>query len=156
MTTPSADPGITPDCVFCDIMAGTVPATVVYEDARCIVFMDARPVTLGHVLVVPREHVASFHEVDSDTAAHMMRVAHRMDQALRASAHRCEGVYVLMWDGVGAGQEVFHVHMHVFPAYRNDGFGLQFPPGFGRKPAREELEDAAGLVRAGLASLPPE
>lgn len=141
------------ECVFCDIIAGKAPATVVYLDDKCIAFMDIRPVTRGHVIVVPLEHAASLSEIEADSAAHMMRVAHRLDIALRASAHRCEGVYLLMWDGVGAGQEVFHVHLHVVPAYRNDGFGLQFPPGFGRTPARDELEDSAALIRTALRSV---
>ena len=141
-------------CVFCEIIAGNAPATVVHRDEKCIAFMDIRPVTRGHVIVLPLNHAASLSDVDSDTAAHMMRVAHRVDIALRASAHRCEGVYLLMWDGVGAGQEVFHVHLHVIPAYRNDGFGLQFPPGFGRHPARDELEDSAALIRVALAATP--
>ena len=137
-----------PECVFCEIIAGNAPATVVHLDDKCIAFMDIRPVTRGHMIVLPLEHASSFSDIGAETAAHMMRVAHRLDIALRASAHRCEGVYLLMWDGVGAGQEVFHVHLHVFPAYRNDGFGLQFPPGFGRLPARDELEDSAALIRA--------
>jgi histidine triad (HIT) family protein len=139
-----------PECVFCDILAGQSPASIVYRDERCAAFMDVRPLTAGHLLVVPIEHASAFPDVDPETAAHMMRVAHRLDAALRASALRCEGVYLIMADGVAAGQEVFHVHLHVFPAYRNDGFGLTLPPGFGRLPPRSELDDGAALIRAAL------
>jgi histidine triad (HIT) family protein len=144
------------DCVFCQIIAGDSPVTLVHEGERCVAFMDIRPLTTGHVLVVARKHAESFPDVDSDTAAEMMRVAHRLDAAMRESGLRCEGVNMIMADGVAAGQEVLHVHMHVFPAYRNDGFALKFPPEFGRLPQREELEDAANLIRKALAGPAPE
>ncbi|MDB4874646.1 MAG: hypothetical protein JWM41_1092 [Gemmatimonadetes bacterium] len=138
------------DCVFCQIIAGELPVTWIHQGERCVAFMDIRPLTTGHVLVVAKEHAESFPDVSSDTAAEMMRVAHELDGALRASGLRCEGVNMLLADGVAAGQEVLHVHMHVFPAYRNDGFALKFPPEFGRLPQRPELEDAANLIRSAL------
>jgi histidine triad (HIT) family protein len=139
----------TSECVFCDILAGRSPASFVHRDARCAAFMDIRPVNAGHLLVVPTRHAALLGELDADTSAHLMRVAHRLTAALRASGLRCEGVNLLLADGEAAMQEVFHVHLHVFPRFRGDGFGLRFGPGFGLRP-RAALEAAAERVRAAL------
>lgn len=138
------------DCVFCKLLDGSLAASWVYRDELCAAFMDVRPLTAGHLLIIPVQHAGSLTEVKVETAAQMMRVAHRLDRALRESGIRCEGVNLIIADGVAAGQEVFHVHMHVFPAYRNDGFGLQFPSGFGRIPPRAELDAAAALIQSAL------
>jgi histidine triad (HIT) family protein len=60
---------------------------------------------------------------------------------------RCEGVNLFLADGEAAMQEVFHSHLHVFPRYRGDGFGLKFPPGYADKPGREELDAIAEKIR---------
>jgi histidine triad (HIT) family protein len=84
-----------------------------------------------------------------------MRVAHRMAAALRASggAIRCEGVNLFLADGAAAMQEVFHVHLHVFPRWRGDGFGLRFGPHYAVRP-RAELDAAAASLRAALDPTP--
>ena len=80
----------------------------------------------------------------------MFQVAQRLAAALRASGLRCEGVNLRLADGEVAGQEVFHVHLHVVPRHAGDGFGLTFAPGYFEKPARTALEQAATSVRAAL------
>jgi len=77
-----------------------------------------------------------------------MRVAHRLAAALRASDVRCEGVNLFLADGEAAMQEVFHVHLHVFPRYVGDGFGLRFGPDYKARPPREELDRIAAQLRA--------
>jgi histidine triad (HIT) family protein len=111
--------------------------------------MDIQPVNPGHLLVVPARHGAHLADIDGDTAAHLMRVGHRLAAALRASGERCEGVNLFLADGEAAMQEVFHVHLHVLPRFRGDGFGLRFPPEYRtRRPAREELDRVAAELRA--------
>ena len=139
------------DCIFCRIVAGEAPASVVHRDERCLAFMDIRPVNPGHLLVVPLRHAPHLADTDGETAAHLMRVAHRLAAALRASGLRCEGVNLFLADGAAAMQEVFHVHLHVFPRFRGDGFGLRFGPHYTVRP-RAELDGAAAAVRAALGS----
>jgi histidine triad (HIT) family protein len=79
----------------------------------------------------------------------MMRLAQRFVGALRASGIRCEGVNLFLADGEAAMQEVFHYHLHVFPRYRNDGFGLRFGPDYVVRD-RGELETTAAQIRAAL------
>ena len=136
-------------CIFCRIITGEMPASVVHRDERCLAFMDIRPVNPGHLLVVPVRHAPHLADTDAETAAHLMRVAHRMAAALRASGLRCEGVSLALADGAAAGQEVFHVHLHVFPRWRGDGFGLRFGPDYVVR-SRPELDAAADAIRAAL------
>ena len=79
-----------------------------------------------------------------------MQVGQRIALALRGSGLPCEGVCLYLVDGVAAGQEVLHVHLHVFPRYAGDGFGLRLPPDYGRPVTRGELDRAAAQIRRAL------
>ena len=138
------------DCVFCRILEGRQPGTFVYRDERCAAFMDIQPVNPGHLLVVPARHAAHLAELDAHTAGQMMQVAQRLAAALRASGLRCEGVNLLLADGAAAMQEVFHAHLHVFPRFAGDGFGLRFGPHYRERPPRAALEEAAAGIRGAL------
>lgn len=132
------------ECIFCRILDGQLPASFVYRDDRCAAFMDIQPVNPGHLLVVPVRHAAHLANIDSNAAADLMRVGHTAAAALRASDLRCEGVNLFLADGAAAMQEVFHVHLHVFPRFRGDGFGLKFSPEYyTRRPERSQLDDTA-------------
>jgi histidine triad (HIT) family protein len=144
--TASPDP-----CLFCRILAGELPASFVYRDERCAAFMDIQPVNPGHLLVVPTRHGVYLADIDAESAAHLMRVAHRLVAAVRSSELRCEGVNLFLADGEAAMQEIFHVHLHVFPRYRGDGFGLTFGPGYATRPPRAELDRIAATLRAIIA-----
>jgi histidine triad (HIT) family protein len=139
------------DCVFCQIVAGTAPASVVYSDERVLAFMDVLPVNPGHVLVIPKAHAARLSELEEVTGAQIFRVALRVSKGLARSSVRCEGVTLLLADGEAAFQEVPHVHLHVVPRFKGDGFGLKFGPKYGRRPERKELEAIAGSIRGALA-----
>lgn len=108
--------------------------------------MDIQPVIPGHMLVVPRAHAAFLSDLDPEDGAQLFRVAQLATAALHNSTLRCEGVNFLLADGEAAGQEVFHVHLHVLPRFADDGFGLRFPPGYSIRP-RAELEQAASVLR---------
>lgn len=112
--------------------------------------MDIQPVNTGHVLVIPNTHTAYLADLEEQIGAHLFRVAQRIAGALRRSGIKCEGVNLYLADGEAAGQEVFHVHLHVFPRYKGDGFGLRFGPSYGIKPERNELEARAEEIRKEL------
>ena len=134
-------------CVFCEIVAGRVESSRVYEDEHVIAFMDIQPVTQGHVLVVPRSHAEGLEALDEDLGAHVFRAGHRLARALRRSGLPCEGVNLFLADGEAAFQEVFHVHLHVLPRTAGDGFRIEAA---WRHPSRSELDLAAEKVREGL------
>jgi histidine triad (HIT) family protein len=137
-------------CFFCDIVAGEAEASVAYADDRAIAFMDLGAVTPGHVLVVPRLHAAGLEDLDEDTSTHVWRIGHRIARALRRSGLRCEGVNVFLADGEAAFQEIFHLHLHVFPRFRGDSFRIDAD---WATRARHLLDEEARCVRGGLVAL---
>jgi diadenosine tetraphosphate (Ap4A) HIT family hydrolase len=136
----------TRDCLFCVLAAGAGEASIVNEDSRTITLMDIQPVTEGHMLVIPRAHAANLADLEPEDGAHVFRVAQAAAASLRSSGLRCEGVNFFLADGEAAGQEIFHVHMHVFPRYAGDDFGLRLPPDYAVRP-RSELDSAAATLR---------
>ncbi len=137
-------------CIFCDILANKLPSSLVYCDDLCSAFMDIQPVNPGHVLVIPNKHAASLADLDEDTGAHMFRVAQRIAAALRKSGVKCEGVNLFIADGEAAGQDVFHVHLHIFPRFSGDGFGFTFGPTYTVKTSRQSLDEWAEKIRSVL------
>jgi histidine triad (HIT) family protein len=116
-----------PDCIFCKIVAGELPATIVGEDERTISFMDIAPATRGHALVIPREHSADLLGIEAEDLAAVglaaQRLAKRAKQRLGA-----DGVNLLNACGAVAFQSVFHFHMHVIPRYEGDSLRLPWVP----------------------------
>ena len=133
-----------PDCVFCQIVSGEAPASVAYQDEFVVAFLDIRPVTPGHLLVVPRGHVVGLADLPAAIGAHLFRVAQQLASALRRSGLRCEGVNLFLADGAAAFQKVFHVHLHVLPRWPGDGFALRMKLG---TPSRSELNETAASIR---------
>ncbi|MBK7580635.1 MAG: histidine triad nucleotide-binding protein [Myxococcales bacterium] len=110
-------------CLFCKIAAGEIPATLVHEDPRALAFRDINPVAPTHVLVIPRTHISTINDVEPEHEAdmgHLFRVAAIVakSEGLAESGYR-----VVMNCGAGAGQSVFHVHLHVI-----GGRALGWPP----------------------------
>ncbi|MFE3442290.1 HIT family protein [Nocardia sp. NPDC059180] len=136
-----------PYTIFADIIAGREPASRVYEDDDVIAFMDIRPLTPGHLLVVPKVAARSLEELDPEIGGKLFRVAQMLAAALRTSEVGCEGVNFFLADGVTAGQEVFHVHLQVIPRTIGDGFGLKARP---TTPHRADLDYLAGAIRGAL------
>ena len=134
-------------CIFCDILSGLAPATFVHRDELCVAFMDIHPVNPGHVLVVPNSHASLLSELDEASAGRMLQVAQRVDIAIRASGLKCEGVNLFLADGRAAGQDVFHVHLHVIPRFSGDGHHLRFSPAYYTPTPIPELQMNADLIR---------
>jgi histidine triad (HIT) family protein len=139
------------ECIICKLLEGSHPCSFIYRDDYCAAFMDIQPINPGHFLVVPNEHAPGLEDLDAETAAHLMRIAHRLAAALRASGLRCEGVNLFLADGEAAMQDIFHVHLHVFPRYQGDGFGVRFGPNYVKRP-RIELDQTADKIRQALGS----
>jgi len=101
------------DCLFCRIVAGEIPADIVYQDERAVAFRDVNPVAPVHVLVVPRKHIRGVDDVsaeDEALAGHLLRVAAEVAsrEEVQATGFRC-----VVNVGGDAGQSVSHLHVHV-------------------------------------------
>jgi len=112
--------------------------------------MDIQPVNPGHVLVVPTRHASFLEELDEEAGARMFVTAQRIARALKYSGLKCEGINFFLADGQAAGQEVFHVHLHVVPRYPGDGFGLRFGPEYGHRPSRTDLDAQVVKIQRAL------
>jgi histidine triad (HIT) family protein len=138
------------NCIFCDILKGTLSASIIYSDEKVTALMDIQPVNPGHVLVIPNTHAAYLSDLDQETGGHLFKTAMRIADAIRRTNIKCEGVNLFLADGKVAGQEVFHVHLHVIPRFVDDGFGLKFGPNYGLRPSREELDKHADKIRKAM------
>lgn len=105
--------------VFEHIIAGDLPASFVHVDEVCVAFMDINPMSPGHVLIVPRQPVATLAELDGVTRQHLFELAVRIGLAQQRALGSL-AQHVLVNDGKAASQSVPHVHVHVVPRYRND------------------------------------
>jgi histidine triad (HIT) family protein len=135
-----------PDCIFCKIVAGELPATIVDEDERTIAFMDINPATRGHVLVIPRKHAADLLSIDAQELAAVSIAAQRL--AMRAKERLdADGINVINSCGAAAWQTVFHFHLHVIPRYETDPLRLPWTPVPG-----DPTDIAAAAATIGLVS----
>ena len=109
------------DCIFCKIAAGEIPADIVYQDDKVVVFRDINPKARVHLLLIPREHISSLNELDPEhdaLMAHSLRLLPKLaeDQDLDA------GYRTIINTGRGGGQEVFHLHIHLLGGENLPGF----------------------------------
>jgi histidine triad (HIT) family protein len=108
------------DCIFCKIISGEIPAEKIYENGRVVVFLDIRPVNLGHALIVPREHHDIFLNTPLEAIDDIMRVAQKIASAI-AEAVGADGFNLTLNNGAAAGQAIFHTHFHIIPRFMGDG-----------------------------------
>jgi histidine triad (HIT) family protein len=124
------------DCLFCRIVAGSLPSTRVYEDDRAIAILDIFPASRGHALVMPRAHSTDLH----DTAqADLFACAAASQTVARMAIDRlgADGVSILQSNGPAAWQTVFHYHVHVIPRYEGDPLRLPWTPPASPVPVEE-------------------
>jgi len=115
------------DCLFCRIVAGELPATIVDEGERTLAFMDINPATRGHALVIPRAHAQDLHEIGPAELQACVATAQRLAERMRARLG-ADGVNLINSCGAAAWQTVFHFHLHVVPRYVGDPLELPWVP----------------------------
>ena len=115
----------TDTCLFCRIVSGELPATIVYEDDNSVAFLDHRPLFPGHALLVPREHVETLGELPTKIVGPYFEAAQLLSRAVE-SAMEAEGTFVAMNNRVS--QSVPHLHIHIVPRRKKDGLKGFFWP----------------------------
>jgi histidine triad (HIT) family protein len=136
-----------PDCLFCKIVAGEIPATVVASDERTVTFMDINPATRGHALVVPRAHARDLLEIDPEDLAAVAQAGQRLAQVAKG-ALEADGINLINSCGAAAWQTVFHFHLHVIPRYEGDPLRLPWVPGSGDL---EKIAETGNQLKENLA-----
>ena len=111
------------DCLFCEIIKGNIPSNKVYEDDLVLVFLDINPNTNGHMLIVPKKHVVTVNDIDSNLTSHILEVEKKMYKLLKEKLN-IEGMTIVQNNDLG--QEVKHYHVHLIPRYKDDCWKMAF------------------------------
>ena len=112
------------DCLFCNIAKGNIPADVIYENDAVLAFRDINPQAPLHALVIPRTHIATINDIERDHAADIGELYLAAARIAREEGVADDGYRVVMNCNAGAGQTVFHLHLHVL-----GGRQMTWPPG---------------------------
>jgi histidine triad (HIT) family protein len=115
------------DCLFCGIVAGSIPSETIDSDERTVAFLDINPATAGHALVVPREHSADLLEIGTEDLTAVTLAAQRLSKRMK-DVLGADGINLINACGAAAWQTVFHFHIHVVPRYEDDPLKLPWIP----------------------------
>ena len=127
------------DCIFCKIVAQTIPCHKLYEDQDVLAFLDVGPLSLGHTLVIPKGHWVTLDQVPDQVSASIGRVLPKLSKAIR-QATGINDFNILQNNGSLAHQAVGHVHFHIIPKTDDAGLGIDWPT------SKLESDKAAQLV----------
>ncbi len=131
------------DCIFCKIAKGEIPSHKVYEDDKVFAFLDIAPISLGHTLVVPKQHFENCVETSDEALADVMAAVRKIGRAA-LTVTGAEGFNVGINCGKVAGQVVMHTHVHVMPRFPDDGL-VHWPK---REVTKAEMDQtAAGMTK---------
>jgi len=130
-------------CEFCKIVRNEAPASRIYEDERVMAFLDIRPLNEGHTLVIPKKHYETIYNVPDEEIEHLFKVAKKVAVVVKKAVN-AEGITISQHNEKAAGQDIFHLHVHIIPRYEG-----QKLPRYEEIPEanREKLEAVAEKIR---------
>lgn len=136
-------------CIFCEIVAKKRSASIVYEDDNVMAFLDIKPMNEGHTLVIPKKHYETIYNVPEEEVVHLFRIVKRVTCAVKKGVN-AEGISITQHNERAAGQDIFHLHVHVIPRYEG-----QKLPRFEevQEASRERLDEVAGKIRQHIRKL---
>ena len=135
-----------PECIFCKLANGDIPTMKLYEDDDFAVIFDAGPATLGHALILPKEHYANIYEIDEEILAKAYKLAKKL-AIVMTEVFQADGFNLLQNNNEAAGQSVFHFHIHLIPRYKGDNAILPWKTG---EQDTEKLRAALEKIKAVL------
>jgi len=129
-------------CIFCKIARKQAPASIIYEDEAVMAFLDIRPLNEGHTLVITKKHYVDLFDIPEDQLNQVHKAAKHVSLAVK-KATNADGISIIQQNGRAAGQDIFHIHVHVVPRFEG-----QKLPGFGelRVVERTKLDDVARKI----------
>ena len=130
-------------CVFCRIVLRQARATIIYEDETVMAFLDIRPLSVGHSLVIPKNHYVDIFDIPGYDLSSVHKVTKQIAIAVKL-ATAAEGVSIIQQNGKAAGQDIFHLHVHVVPRFKG-----QKLPGFSelKEAPRAQLDDMGEKIK---------
>jgi len=133
-------------CVFCKIAHKQALSSVIYEDETVLAFLDIRPLTAGHSLVIPKAHYVDIFGIPQDLLCNVYKVSKKVAVAVKKTTE-ADGISIIQQNGTAAGQDIFHLHAHVVPRFEG-----QKLPGFGelKEVERAKLDGLAKKIKKHL------
>ena len=110
------------DCIFCKIVKGEITSFRIYEDEATLAFLDIKPATKGHALVIPKQHFENVFDISEDALQKVSLVAKKLSAKIKDGL-QADGIRLSQSNGRAAGQDIMHFHLHIIPRYENDGLG---------------------------------
>lgn len=135
---------ITPDNIFEKIISKEIPSYIVYEDDDTLAFLDNNPVNEGHTLVVPKEKYRNILDIPADVFSKVMKTAHMLSPIIKEAVD-ADGINIHINNEPQAGQEVFHLHVHIIPRFEQDGFKHWHG---NKEYSKEDFSDTQEKIRA--------
>jgi len=130
-------------CIFCKIVGKEAPSSIIYEDDSVLAFLDIRPLNLGHSLVIPKKHYVDIFDTPNDELSLVHIVAKLISKAVKEAAE-ADGISIIQQNGNAAGQDIFHLHVHVVPRFE----GQKLPRFSDLKQVdRAKLDEMAAKIR---------
>jgi histidine triad (HIT) family protein len=136
-------------CIFCKIVRKQAPASIIYEDESVMVFLDIRPLNLGHTLVIPKAHYVDIFDTPVNQLSKVHTVAKQVSAAIK-KATKADGISIIQQNSKAAGQDIFHFHVHVVPRFEG-----QKLPSFSalKEVERAKLDEMAKKIKKQLKNL---
>ena len=133
-------------CIFCQIVRKQAPSSIIYEDKTVMAFLDIRPINLGHTLVVPKAHFIDIFDIPENELCNVHKASKLISPAIK-KATKADGISIIQQNGKPAGQDIFHLHVHVVPRFE----GQKIPNFNDLKPVeRDKLDEMAKKIRQHL------
>ena len=133
-------------CIFCKIVRKQAPSSIIYEDKAVTAFLDIRPLNLGHALVVPKAHYIDIFDIPEKVLCNVHETSKLISPAIK-KATKADGISIIQQNGKSAGQDIFHLHVHVVPRFE----GQKIPRFNDLKPVeREKLDEMANKIKQHL------
>jgi histidine triad (HIT) family protein len=110
-------------CIFCKIVRKQAPSSIIYEDEAVMVFLDIRPLNMGHTLVIPKAHCVDIFDIPQNLLRKVHKIVKQVSLPIK-EATEADGISIIQQNGKAAGQDIFHIHVHVVPRYE----GQKLPP----------------------------
>ena len=103
-------------CIFCKIVVKQAPSSIIYEDETILVILDIRPLNMGHTLVIPKDHYVDIFDIPENVLSQIYKVTKLVSSAVK-KATNSDGISIIQQNGKAAGQDIFHIHVHVVPRF---------------------------------------
>jgi histidine triad (HIT) family protein len=133
-------------CIFCKIVQKQTPSSTIYEDEAVMVFVDIRPLNIGHTLIIPKAHFVDIFDIPYDLLSRVHKVSKQIASAVK-KATNADGISIIQQNGKAAGQDIFHIHVHAVPRFD----GQKLPPFSELKEIeRTKLEAMANRIKQQL------